>query len=78
MRMTMIYLASTTNVVLSGGIAQLGELLNGIQEVSGSIPLISTKSECAITKNLGFQTKTKVFCYLFFGFHQKANADLCA
>ena len=28
---------------LSGGIAQLGERLNGIQEVSGSIPLISTK-----------------------------------
>ena len=27
-----------------GGIAQLGERLNGIQEVSGSIPLISTIS----------------------------------
>ena len=27
----------------NGGIAQLGERLNGIQEVSGSIPLISTK-----------------------------------
>ena len=27
-----------------GGIAQLVERLNGIQEVSGSIPLISTKS----------------------------------
>ena len=26
----------------SGGIAQLGERLNGIQEVSGSIPRIST------------------------------------
>ena len=26
-----------------GGIAQLGERLNGIQEVRGSIPLISTK-----------------------------------
>ena len=26
-----------------GGIAQLGERLNGIQEVSGSIPLFSTK-----------------------------------
>ena len=25
-----------------GGIAQLGERLNGIQEVSGSIPIIST------------------------------------
>ena len=29
---------------LYGGIAQLGERLNGIQEVSGSIPLISTKN----------------------------------
>ena len=28
-----------------GGIAQLGERLNGIQEVSGSIPLISTNSK---------------------------------
>ena len=28
-----------------GGIAQLGERLNGIQEVSGSIPLISTKND---------------------------------
>ena len=28
--------------LLFGGIAQLGERLNGIQEVSGSIPLIST------------------------------------
>ena len=27
-----------------GGIAQLGERLNGIQEVSGSIPLISTNN----------------------------------
>ncbi len=28
-----------------GGIAQLGERLNGIQEVSGSIPLTSTKKD---------------------------------
>ena len=28
-----------------GGIAQLGERLNGIQEVSGSIPLISTNKK---------------------------------
>ena len=37
-----------------GGIAQLGERLNGIQEVSGSIPLISTKisSKCWILSNV--------------------------
>ena len=28
-----------------GGIAQLGERLHGMQEVSGSIPLTSTNSE---------------------------------
>jgi hypothetical protein len=28
-----------------GGIAQLGERLHGMQEVSGSIPLISTKNK---------------------------------
>ncbi len=35
-------MSGTANQIL-GGIAQLGERLNGIQEVSGSIPLISTK-----------------------------------
>ena len=35
-----------------GGIAQLGERLNGIQEVSGSIPLISTISRRDTFKNL--------------------------
>ena len=29
----------------SGAIAQLGERLNGIQEVTGSIPVSSTKSQ---------------------------------
>ena len=29
--------------IKNGDIAQLGERLNGIQEVSGSIPLISTR-----------------------------------
>ena len=44
------YCASLTgDVIISersryGGIAQLGERLHGMQEVSGSIPLISTKS----------------------------------
>jgi hypothetical protein len=34
----------TANIAAVGGaIAQLGERLNGIQEVSGSIPLSSTK-----------------------------------
>ena len=30
-----------------GGVAQLGERLNGIQEVRGSIPLVSTNSKHA-------------------------------
>ena len=38
-----IKLRNTQHTLLFGGIAQLGERLNGIQEVSGSIPLISTK-----------------------------------
>ena len=33
-----------SEAVIYGGIAQLGERLNGIQEVCGSIPHISTKS----------------------------------
>ena len=39
----------------------LRERLNGIQEVSGSIPLISTK----VIKNNRFHTKTVIF-YKFF------------
>ncbi len=39
------------NLRLFGGIAQLGERLHGMQEVSGSIPLTSTK-ENAVTINL--------------------------
>ena len=37
------HLAGQTEQHFHGGIAQQGERLNGIQEVSGSIPLISTK-----------------------------------
>ena len=32
------------NNILHGGVAQLGERLNGIQEVIGSIPTVSTKN----------------------------------
>ena len=49
-----------------GGIAQLGERLNGIQEVSGSIPLISTTKS---SENFGFQNfffvfSKKKFCFI--------------
>ena len=53
-----------------GGIAQLGERLNGIQEVSGSIPLISTK-------NTRFRKKSGVFltflAFLFKGVNKGVN-----
>ena len=44
--------------IVCGGIAQLGERLNGIQEVSGSIPLISTtknRMNSAFVRFLFFQ-----------------------
>ena len=44
MVMVAIILKLCKTAAVFGGIAQLGERLNGIQEVSGSIPLISTKS----------------------------------
>jgi hypothetical protein len=37
------------NTTFSGGLAQLGERLNGIQEVDGSIPLSSTKFNKALS-----------------------------
>ena len=44
-----------------GGIAQLGERLNGIQEVSGSIPLISTKKCLKSTEKPLFSNKNRGF-----------------
>ncbi|MEN9724671.1 MAG: hypothetical protein RLZZ98_180 [Pseudomonadota bacterium] len=43
-----------------GGIAQLGERLHGMQEVSGSIPLISTK------KPFWVKEKNRIFANLSF------------
>ena len=43
--MTNLKTVENQGVSAHGGIAQLGERLNGIQEVSGSIPLISTKKQ---------------------------------
>ncbi len=45
----------------AGGIAQLGERLNGIQEVSGSIPLISTRYDSGTSnvKESGSSLKTE-------------------
>ncbi len=50
-----------TNESKYGGIAQLGERLNGIQEVSGSIPLISTISWKVKKKKLVLETKRAFF-----------------
>jgi hypothetical protein len=43
---------SIIRLLFVGGIAQLGERLHGMQEVSGSIPLISTKFSVATVKIL--------------------------
>ena len=45
-----------------GGIAQLGERLNGIQEVSGSIPLISTMRD---TKQKSVSVWKRIFVLCF-------------
>ena len=38
--------------ILKGAVAQLGERLNGIQEVVGSIPISSTIEYCCIDTSL--------------------------
>ncbi len=48
-----------------GGIAQLGERLNGIQEVSGSIPLISTKKVPRSSDFGTFSFYMHAFCSAF-------------
>ena len=50
---------SAAECVEIGGIAQLGERLNGIQEVSGSIPLISTR------KGLENTVFSRPFCHSY-------------
>src|SRR5262250_3389961 len=50
----------------SGAIAQLGERLNGIQEVTGSIPVSSTKKRCEITRESARQ---------FWGKHRTASGS---
>ena len=53
-------------VQIYGGIAQLGERLNGIQEVSGSIPLISTKMALCEGAAEALETLSFQSFFLFF------------
>ena len=53
---------SSVNNILHGGVAQLGERLNGIQEVIGSIPTVSTKND-------KLYQKLVVFTFYLFTFH---------
>ena len=43
-------LARIISASFAGGIAQLGERLHGMQEVSGSIPLISTSQATKVLR----------------------------
>ena len=46
---TSCFLAEQLSPLGRGGVAQLGERLNGIQEVRGSIPLASTSRRCSLS-----------------------------
>ncbi len=50
----MSFLAIIADSIFAGGIAQLGERLHGMQEVSGSIPLTSTKQGVELVSPQGF------------------------
>ena len=58
-----------------GGIAQLGERLHGMQEVSGSIPLTSTTeqsevdSDAKVSDRKDFTRYKKLFIMSFFADH---------
>ncbi len=54
----------------SGGIAQLGERLNGIQEVTGSIPVISTKTKKSVFF-VQYVQQMRIFCSSFMGYVNK-------
>lgn len=57
MKKHLIFFSRYVNIaIVRGGVAQLGECLNGIQEVVGSIPIVSTRSKSLETRLLsGFQ-----------------------
>ena len=59
-----------------GGIAQLGERLNGIQEVSGSIPLISTKNHRFHLESMVFLYFSACFVLGVFALDNKWTTDL--
>ena len=44
---------------LNGGVAHLGERLNGIQEVEGSIPFVSTKVNESPRRKLFIENRIK-------------------
>ena len=50
-----------------GGLAQLGERLHGMQEVTGSIPVFSTN----------LNTPQKILCGVFFCIYAKISRALC-
>jgi hypothetical protein len=54
-------------MVNHGGLAQLGERLHGMQEVSGSIPLISTNT-------LSLHLRKEVF--LSFAWHERGQGSI--
>ena len=56
-------MASNATYMLLGAVAQLGERLNGIQEVSGSIPLSSTHKEKSMFKYILLITLTFLQAY---------------
>ena len=57
----MLYYTSLPNGIARGGVAHLGERLNGIQEVRGSIPLISTKKPVSERMRAFFAAQNKQF-----------------
>ena len=56
----MICLALNETAQTFGGIAQMGERLNGIQEVIGSIPIISTKERHTLRCVFSFSLKSRL------------------
>ena len=58
-----------------GGVAQLGERLNGIQEVMGSIPTVSTKKALQTVCLQGF-FYSAVFMELFFNQAMFSSEDM--
>ena len=74
----LLFLSSCVNIlIVRGGVAQLGECLNGIQEVVGSIPIVSTTNKTALFSRLWLGSAVFTLLWFQFNVFKKVSCYIC-